>query len=387
MAISYNQENLGLLDIWRDYMREDLFHFNQASGKGAPLNEPCNVYIQPEREALTRALLRAKRMLFSELGYEPFPIWKSDTFLLSQGIPIERQLLRLREGYVQSFGQRAQTLIDDDVAIVYSDDDGDGVNDTATMTVTTTVAAGEIKVFFRTADGAPAAGDYRWEIEPLTVTKSGNTATIVGHRALFVKPSSFWDVPYDWSDDINRKEKNSADTSLAADFITLVDVYRVYNDTTTPAVVSSDDWLSEGDNTITFDDTTAAVQLVQSDISTFRVRWTCTACEGWPERVTVYYKAGYPLSYGRPDAELSEMLARLANTLHPLALPCEVCESSRRMWETDTTPVPADELSQREVGNPFGLLRGAVEAWRVVVARALARAGKVTRGSQVEYLP
>lgn len=358
------------LNRWPVLMRESSWHFNQISGAAAPLNSPCDVYIQSSRDTVAQGLYEAGWQFADALGFFPRPTWTNETFRLGRGWPYSLQEFHTQYRYVEAFGQRASTLITANVAITYSDSNGDGVNDLATMTVTVTAgqAANEVQVFFRTVDGAPAAGDERWQIEPLSVSVVGTTATITGPRYLFVKPSTIWQVPYNPTD-VNFLEINRADTADPNDFVTLVDVYRVYNDTTTVAQLLSDPIYSQSDNLGTMLTDAADVLLIDSVPGRFRVRAVdCEACHvfGW---VKVFYKSGFPLVNSMMDRRLEVGMVRFANVVMPF-YPQEVCDlpqnPTRTMFTEDRMAMPPNELQPTDLRSPFGLSRGAIRLWRSV---------------------
>lgn len=376
MAISYQINSHGLLDVWRNHVLESIWHFNQISGRGAPLLD-CNVYIQDDREQIARALISAFNRMSVHLGYYPLPIYAQETIKLRKGVPYSLQNLVLKRGYVEAYGQRAATVIQAAAAVSYSDTDNDNIDDLATITVNTTVSADEIQVFFQTADGAPSAGDERWQIQPLQVIVSGGVATITGHRALFTKPTAVWNVPYEQTDP-NIIDKHSGNTQTNSDFVTAVDVYRVFTDDTTPVQFQTDPIFLGNTSLDAYSNQTGDVLPMDNTIGTFKVRNPSCVCPEWPEQIVIYYKSGYPLNYGTMDADLADALTRLANTLHPYELPDELCDRSRAVWERDRRVPSPQELQPDLVSNPFGIeYIGQLNAWKIVRDRALGFGAKV----------
>lgn len=376
MAISYQINSYGLLDVWRNYTLESIWLFNQISGLGAPLLD-CSVYIQADREAHARALVSAFNRMSVHLGYFPLPIYAQETIKLRKGVPYSLQNLVLKRGYVEAYGQRNATVIQAAATVAYSDTDNDNVDDLATITVNTTVAADEIQVFFRVADGAPSAGDERWQIQPLQVVVSGGVATIAGHRALFTSPVNVWNVPYEVTDP-NIISKHSGNTQTNSDFVTAVDVYRVFTDDTTPVEFQTDPIFLGRTSLDAYSNQTGVVLPMDNQIGTFKVRNPSCACPEWPEQIVIYYKSGYPLNYGTMDTDLADALTRLANTLHPYELPDELCDRSRAIWARDRRVPSPQELQPDLVSNPFGIeYIGQLNAWKIVRDRALGFGAKV----------
>lgn len=383
MAISRQHNHYALLNRWQAVLDVNEWHFNQAAGAGAPyIGDNCTeVWIQPEREHVASALYKAVNKMKTALGYWPRPVYTSEIIPLGRGYPYQFQHLQTEVGKIIEFGQRAVTLIDDAVAVAYSDADGDTVPDLATIQVTTGVSDAEIAVFFRTADGAFAAADERYEITPITVTSSGGVVTITAPRAYFVKPSE-WAKPWDISDP-NKREKNDIDTASPDGFVTAVDVYRVYTDTTTPLQVVSDPIYTQSSDLDMNLATTGVARIVNADLGLFEARVeSCTGCQGPIESVRVYYKAGAALQYGHMDSELEEACIRLANTLMPQQ-PTTLCDTTWNMWAEDRQSMKVDNMviaQEKDLGNPFGMKQGQIAAWHVVNDRKIRRGGKVTVG-------
>lgn len=378
MAIS-NVTTFKLLNRWSNIMRADPYLFNQINGDGIPVPQQCGqagIFIQLDRDQIANALNDAVVSARDYLNYYPRPTYLHDRLHLQEGLPIERQELRLPNGYLQQFGRRATELIEADVAVAYSDSNGDGVLDLATITLTLTddVAADEIKVFFRTADGALNAADDLWEIEPLRVVKSALNVTITGHRSLFVNPD-VWAVDYDTPTFIN---KNSGDVANAADFITEVDVYRVYTDSTNALIYNADPIYDCGSAPIDGDVQYSGLgRIVDHQISSFNPRRGDSCSLYYAETVDVWYLAGLPLENGLMQRRMEKALVRFSNTLMGQSPAC-FCDMVLRMWQWDTKAVDSATLPDWLAGNPLGLLGGSVEAWRVIYRAALPGGGKLT---------
>lgn len=371
------------LNAWPRVMMDDQWRFNGVQGTGVPRNYKADAFVQPERDEVARALADAIARVTDYLEYYPRPVYiTGEEVSLQWGNPYQLQLLETRYKHLIEFGSRATTLIDDDVTVTYSSSlPGSSILDKATITVSTSITnAEEIQVFFRTADGAPAAADELYEIEPLTVSISGGVATITGHRSLFVKPSTIWDVPYVY-DSGNLVEKNYADIQDASHFVTKVDVYRVYTDTTNAVQLTSDDWLDCGDcNSVSTTLTAAGGRIYDKRLGLFQVRTaSCSNCPGYVERVRINYKAGLALVRGRVDTALEEAIIRYANTFFGQPA-IDVTDAVQSKWMYDRNPEDANLLTPGDVKNPFGIQRGAIFAWRTInnPRYLIGKGGKVT---------
>lgn len=367
MAVS-EIPTLKMLNQWAKIMGENVWRYNQVQGTGVPRDEEHKAYLQPNRDEVALALNNAINKIVDELGYYPRPVWVTDEIIpLRRSEPYQLQTLMTRYKHLIEFGSRATTVIAANQAVVYSDSDSDGVNDTATITV----AAGgltdtsEVQIFFRTADGAPNAADELWEIEPTTVTLTGGNFVIVAHRAQFVKPSTIWAVPYTF-DAGNLDTPHYADIAQAGDFVTQVDVYRVYNDTTNAVQLVSDDYIDNCDCTAT--GTTysgAGARITNPRLGVFEVRPSACGCNRSYEAVKVNYRAGLGLVRGAIDPTLAEAIIRFANT-HFGQPPCKLSERVHEKWTYDRDPEGRDLLTPDIIHNPFGIQRGAIFAWRTI---------------------
>lgn len=371
-------QTLGLLNAWQRRMFVDIWRFNQLDGQGVRLpqiGQAHPVYIQYERDYIANALAQAIDKATEYLGFPPAPMWIEDEIVtVDCDLRWNAQTLSTRWGHIQQFGKRAISLIDDDVTVTYTDANDDGLDETATITVTTSHPADEIEVFFRVADGAESAGSAYWRIEPLTVTKSGSTATITGHRALFAHPLNAWMGEYNTTVPI---AKASGDTADADKFVTQVDVYRVYADATeavqlllNPAVVGA---------------TNAVVNATAHVQDSFMGHFTAYTADGQtapgmqPVTLRVSYKAGLPLVNGQMVRALEIPLIKYANTL--MAQQPTLEGAALTMWaearkERDPTAYEA------WYPPPFGLTNAGTELWAAVQARQNHLKGKLALGRQ-----
>jgi len=309
-------QNNHFLNAWQPMLMEDPWHFNQCAGVGAPVQTANDkggvIYLQKERELIARGLEQAAGRMADDLNYWLCPAYFSETIPLSKlGRPFGNQIYQARWCKMIELGSRATSLIQAGVAVTYSDPNSIGVNDTATITVVTAVANAEIKLYFQVADGAPTAGDYRYEIEPTVITDAAGTVTIKAPRWLFVKPSE-WAREY-VANDPNFNSPNVVDTANASPgFVTAVDIYRVYTDT------SANIELLDNNNTVL---QTYSGYILDNELSAFRMGWLCAdICGGLPQSIRVNYKAGSPLVNNNIDNELFEACCAFAaaNTMSKL---------------------------------------------------------------------
>lgn len=342
------------LDHYAWLMNVPAAHFNNLDDGRTP--SACRPFWQQaHHDEIALAISQAEEKLRRHLHYDIAPAWRSETLAFGDAeaawyadwrtVPLVASC-----GHINEFGKRASELFAADVPVAYAGDYASlsvsvsGINDTS-----------ELHVYYRVLDGADEAGSEQWEIRPLRAIASGTTALLVGSKALFAKPAV-------------READYPAPYEDAASFVTHVDVYRVYTDPRTPVrlVWDAESGADPSGNTTQ----AAAARLLDPESGQFQVRpaeWN----EGTkqhieiealrtdvPERVEVWYRAGYRLGpLDRIDAQLVEAVLRLANTLLPeRGLP--FCDPTTKMYMHDR------ELDQRT-----GLMFGELFAIRVADLR------------------
>lgn len=212
-------------------------HFNQltatikpatATCAGAWMQHPWQDADKVSREDVARAIQRAERMISRQLGYNLLPDWTVDEVqrtarparpevfpALNVNVRGQLKSVALDRGHFISGGQRATTTIQAGAAVVRSDVDGDGWDERMTAVVATTVTEPcEVRAYFPGHVGDPA-----WEIRPITVTIAAGLATIVFNSWQLVDPAHF--------EDLDAAVVNG---DAIANFLTTIDVARVYND-------------------------------------------------------------------------------------------------------------------------------------------------------------
>lgn len=364
----------GFPNRWQEYMQISPWWWNQFAGLGdlAPLSTGgANVWVQPDWDDLGAAISDAIELFAVNLGFYPRPVYLTERIPLGRGRPYELQSLRTTYGHIQAIGTRGTTLLQAGVAVVYSDTDGDGVNDRGTVQFAYASAPdeSEIQMFFTVADinlpGAQAA-DERYQIEPATVVVSGGNITLTAHAAFFGQPE-LWRQPY-IAPNYNPQNKNVLDTQDAANFVTEVDVYRVYPDETNAVTLRR----RQPDCTnCQWEWYTAAgvANIEDSRLGTFNLSEADCGCwrGGW-KYVDISYYAGYPLNrYGQPEPSLTRALIRLTNqsTMQPRQPNTFNNVIAQRDQSDNLFPSFGNSSAPLEM-TPFGGTNGAVAAWNMV---------------------
>lgn len=406
-------------------------HFNGAKGTTyfPEFNNCSDIWYQYawqqydhiSRENLAIVIKQAEDDLTAVLGYSPAPVWVDDDIqqypqfhrrdmwqLDGLNVRGARKSVKAKYGRFILAGQRATTAIDEDAAVVYSDADGDGYDETATITVATTLTDEcQLKCYF---DGH--GGEPEWEIRPV------RSKRITGGNVVFI----FWA----WQlldPDLQEAIPTSAgidpiDLEEATNYVTTVAVYREYTDTT--AVSAQFFWQPDplattgliqvgicttcgGSGcpacTLTSQDGCINVQDVMNGLvvpapATYNSdtgQWdqnTYTLCRD-PDQVKFWYYAG-DLSQeylaGRTCEPLSqywaETIAWLATArAHNPFCGCNNTLTLVQEWQRDLSFTGSRELGQFQVSpidldNPFGTRYGEIKAWR----RALRFAQNLMEG-------
>jgi hypothetical protein len=193
--------------------------------------------------SLAATIQAVEEELATLIGYYPAPMWIAEeehqyrrpyppeyfgNGLNNRG---EIKSVKADKGRIITTGRRSVTLIGTVTAagatLAYTDEDGDGFYETATVTLPTTLTSiAGIKVYF-----TGKSGEQEWEIRyPRTARISGGNYIATFDSWLFIDPDLYEDFPT--SDGIA-----AIDVSDTSHFVTSVDVYREYADPTLPASV------------------------------------------------------------------------------------------------------------------------------------------------------
>lgn len=328
------------------------------------------------REEIAQAIADAEAAITRELGYSPGPRYILDERVDGLRFPWMNNFynLVLSQGYVISGGREAKTLLANR-PIVYSDDDGDGYDELATVTIATTVTSpDEIAVFYPDENGVDA-----WEIRPINVDIAAGTATITFSRHQAVAKNL-----------LEAFVTNAVDGMVDSNFLGTVDIYRRYIDPSQMLEflgnISCPNCI-DATCVACVSNSHAGCFLVQdarlgivaarpatwdADNSEFRSAYAC-----YPFRsARVWYKAG--LASLSPEWERAITYYALTFLDRPLC-GCEALEAYTKHWKDDLTTSSSTpsggtqtfRISTRLLDSPFGTTRGGIHAWRMVQRAAL----------------
>jgi hypothetical protein len=385
------------------------WHFWRIAGAKVPIVSSCNPLtflhpwqyaMQASRDDVTRALLKAERVFAEYAHFWPAPRFIKDTldfpmqsdprknYLSSVSVQGEFLPIQLKYGHLRTFGAESYQYIASP-SVAYYDYDGDGINETFGVTFPTSVAdPEEIALYFSGADRFDgSAVSPRWQIEPIKVSIDGGVATVTGSRWLAVKPA------------LQEGYKNTEiDEGTVGNFVSNFDVYRRYADTTNQGrfvwlVRPIGCYTCPDGYDISGDPSAYAVQVArfgarnatlgaafgESAALSGSTYVTALWSLGYqPNKIDVYYKAGYPLDGGAVSTDIALIIARLAAAeigVHVCG--CSSAYPEVSYWQEDLAVSTSDSSRQTPfemLGNPIGTRRGQVYAWQAINQLELARA-------------
>lgn len=348
------------------------------------------------RESIATAIADAEARISQYLGFKPLPVFEVDE-RHSVPTPRDPSLLRgglmnvlglgismqLDWGHVVAGGVEVRTPITVNAPIVYTDEDVDGYPETATITVATTVTdENEIALLL------PGESTSEFEIRPISVSIFGGVATITARREQLVIPALF-----------ERLDSTRAiDGAGASNFLTIVDVYRIWHDPSQQAQFLWENQFGSCGCAIT----TCATCYLGAQFGCTLVRdyrlglitgqpalwntetqayeFTAFGVGRAPDRARFWYRAGYrDQTRRRPMREMDQRweraIAAYAVTFmdRPFCS-CRNVENITHYWMEDlatSSPDRTNRLSNKWLDNPLGTTRGALHAWRLIRTEAL----------------
>lgn len=224
--------------------------------------------------------------------------------------------------------------------LTFIDEDGDGIEETFQAVITDAAIGAltdpyELALYFSSNARHGEALDETWRIRPLTVSITGNTATIRGHKTLLVNPQKEFAV-----------NVSGFDSALPATFVNTVECYRVFTDDTATAAqpyqgVAEWKTIPGCSQNCTFE--VKEICLGEHNSPNGRVFASFGAVCDWPfqdrepDRLKVNYVAGEALIQGQIPTELARMITYLSVSL--LANEKCGCDRSNRILAKWRKPI------------------------------------------------
>ena len=346
------------------------------------------------REALAQALAQAERQTEDFLHWSPIPRWRTEEIRLSGYYKTEffntlnsqhkYKSTLSKWGYVFELGVQAKTYIDTP-ATVFSDPDGDLFNELITITFATTVTdEEELHVYY-----PGKTGNDRWEIRPLiSATILAGVATITFPKYLIVLEDLLNKIP---SPDTPQIGVNGADDT---NFLTEVDVYRVYTDVSDqatfyyePAGCTADcDYDTFTGCLFIRDERLGMLAYSPATWSATTGAYTLGGFNYIPSKVKINYRAGWrDTTMIMPTRDMNETYERLIVYYALSLLDTELCgcDNTRNIWQHMTRDLSknADGVSYNmpwnKMGNPFGQSFAALRLWEAIQPLKINRSSGV----------
>lgn len=292
--------------------------------------------------------------------------------------------------HVIAGGIQGQSLVSAGAGVVYTDTDTDSYAETATIAVNTTVVEpSELHVYYPGESGAS-----EWEIRPIKVTIANGVATIRARREQFVNPGL-----------IEGFSGRAIDGLDNASFLATVDVYRVFHD---PSQQIQFLWENQpsmcGCNVLSCTTCYLSAQFGCMNVRDYRTGMVSASSATWntttqafessvlsmnraPDKVRMWYRAGYrDQLQPRPMLDMKPAWARAVTYFATALLNRPMCscpnlEAQMQYWQDDMSKIQLGQTSSENfqvdramLGNPFGMTRGAIHAWRTFQREAVGEA-------------
>lgn len=356
---SCKSETLLPLDRFAQILGIHPLHFNQVAIQGKA--SPCGaVWLQYDwqgptatsRESVGIAINSAEMRLEEYLGFPVYPKWYEDVQVHTVGNPVV-----LPKAYYISGGVKTKTKIGTE-SVTYEDVDEDDFAEKATTRIATSVTdTDEIAIYYPDEDG-----DDAWRVRPIKVAIDSGVATITLNRYdLVIKNEleALKPVQIDGTDDDK--------------FLDSVDIYRVYNDPSTQALLRSCSLCSQtGCSACQFTDDNACLLGVDHKCSIVNAnpglwdgtKWnpaTCFRNDVYSGRY--WFKAGWTR-----EPIWDTVITYLALSEIDVGLcTCPTVQERLKYWTTDMSRIdrPSWRIPKALENCPWGYSRGAMYAYQI----------------------
>jgi hypothetical protein len=333
------------------------------------------------RHTLAEAISNAEQAIANYVGFYPAPkqlINEIHPFPknLGKATWFARYLPSITTKYqkIVGVGTLTRTLIAD-VAVTYTDTDGDGIVDRFTAAIPTVLTdARLIQAYVRVADraGDNLQDEGTWRITPALVSIASGVVTITGDPTIMMRP-------------VLREGAlvSARDPKNMENYLTMLSVMQVVYDpqkqgyvqyTQGTACCDGQDCTPENLKVCfvgqDWEHGIAYAKQIETD--------TNAHCRLWPpDMIYVNYSSGVePLADGRMRNDYAQAVAKLACTYLPLTTcGCTAGDQVLEYWRQDLTQdvtggqfpglaYQGQFASPLDSASPFGFTRGGMDAWR-----------------------
>lgn len=419
-------QNTYPLDSLRKYFGYNMFHFWQLADQSiTPIDPNCPTLVHEYafqsgaddnvgRSEIRTAIASAEADFATLMRFNPMPKFMTRTINvpryydqtqrnMSYSGSDDRWLtLRMPEGKIQKVGVEAFSAYDTDLAPVYTDEDGDSLIDTFTLTLaglTLPDDLNEIEVYFNDRAG----DDYgeAWKIVPIKILVTDENAgniTITGRAWCCVPPQDYEGVqtgavgdpstsaPFTTSMDVVRHYCNPTGTTVATAQAMLIWETTPYPFFALPCINCGIPQLSNSTDPAALAYAIARVGIRNSDqgILYFGEALYDSSNGVWyqqnfmsncrpPDRIEVRYLAGDALDNGgHVQKQWARVIAPLAAARFGKRI-CGCAPAAQMIYDQQVdrafnadSKVDQFNLSQDDLGNPLGTQNGAIAAWKII---------------------
>lgn len=387
------------LDELRRIMGFNPWHFHQMENAIVPARDSCSPVLfnyawqsadRVGRNDIIEAIRSAEAKWTKEAGFSPAPEFRYDLAAFPAFYDPKQSIggfdasggwpgIRLASGRIVSLGVENLAYVAEG-PITFVDRDGDGINETFSMSFATTETnPRNLAVYFVPADRfGDVALARQWQVRPVIVQISAGVATVTGSAWNVIKPLV-----------LEKYDPIALDPSTTGNFVSRLQVWtrsvytgnqgRLYWETS-PGAVCIDNSDPSGyqytDARYTIRD--ARIGYVAGGSVAYNTTDAAWAASAWPlnyppTHAGVNYYGGFPAAAnGEMADEMKQIIARFA--VAELARPVCGCHDENKAfnhWQIDLSKVSggADELfqvSQQDLDNcPWGTRRGQVFAYKM----------------------
>lgn len=405
------------------------YHYYQQKNSLIPVSSECNslvfehayqnAYISG-RSDIVQTIETAKNKLKSFLGYRigpeylvkeiEFPRPGNPNFQYAASIGVDGNYLtmNLGEGYTKKIGVETFETAALSADVVYSDEIGDGVNDTATIVYPTLdgeISVDQVRCFvpddLRT-DGS--TGPVKeWEIVPRLVKIEGTTLTVIFNSWVMLTPKNK-----------NSFNPTAHDPNNADSFISTMDIYRRYINPNGMDISNSQAILiwdgkphafCSSDNAIISSDPAAVgsmiarvgitnqkLGIVHIGASVYNESLSQWSGISWsansqPDRAIIRFTAGAEYDEKDELVKRSTSWKKLLSIFVAAEIPGHICACAGAnkyldYWSQDVSQIDGNagvlfRVSEADLANPFGTKRGHIYVWNQVKRHYLARTNRI----------